>query len=68
MPRTDHVKPIPRCRFCCVPVEKRGRAFLVHPRCTSCDILMGPGHIEDDAGAELCSTCARTWQRQKALR
>ena len=68
MARTDHVKPIPACRFCRAPVGKRGASFDQHPRCGVCSILMGPGHIEKDADAELCFTCTRTREREAALR
>ena len=65
----DAIKPIPGCEFCRVPVAQRGIAFLQdHPKCGACSILMGPGHIEKDAGAAFCSTCTRTRQRKLALR
>ena len=60
----DRIKPIPSCRFCCVAVEERGASFnKIHPHCKACGILMGAGHVEDDASADYCSTCARTKQQ-----
>ena len=48
--------------------QKRAAAKMdPHPRCASCTILMGPGHVEEDARAELCSTCARTRERRASL-
>ena len=65
----DAIKPISDCEFCCVPVARRGIAFQQnHPRCGACGILMGPGHIEENAEADFCSTCSRTRQRETALR
>ncbi len=62
----DRIRPISGCKFCCVPAEERGASFDQHPRCGACSILMGPGHIENDAEAEYCSTCARTRQKAEA--
>ena len=62
----DTVKPIPDCPFCRVPPQKRGVAFLDHPKCAACGVLMGPGHVEEEA--EYCFTCTRTRQREAVLR
>ena len=66
MPR-DTIKPIPECEFCCVPPrERRGGFHQGHPKCDSCGIFMGAGHVEPISG--FCSTCSRTRQREAALR
>lgn len=65
----DSIASIPECEFCRVPVEKRGAGFNQrHPKCATCGVLMGPGHAEEDADAEYCTTCSRTRQREMALR
>ena len=59
---TGTIKPIPECVFCRVRPERRTAQFENHPKCAACQVLMGPGHAEQNV-ADYCSTCTRTRER-----
>jgi hypothetical protein len=45
------------------------RPMAQHPRCSSCDILIGPGHHERACASDgLCSWCCwGAWRRQQRV-